>query len=144
MSATDKDADMKILDGLFASIRNTKECAFLKRSLSPLIENVKSSDSAKQSLKPYALKLRDRFVRDAKRSLLFKEDEKKEGADEVTTLRKAFVYLGLFESSVTNLIDLILMMFIATHHDECFMEFSIFQKLSLRSEIHNDFFVMLQ
>jgi hypothetical protein len=47
----------------------------------------------------------------------FKGDAKAEGKDEVTTLRKAFLYLGLFETSITNLIDLLLMLFIVDHHD---------------------------
>ena len=48
---------------------------------------------------------------------LFRETLKTEGKDELATLREAFVYLGLFETSVTNLIDLILMIFIVNHHD---------------------------
>ena len=47
----------------------------------------------------------------------FREDSKTSGTDETTILRKAFLYLALFETSTTNLIDLVLMILIANGHD---------------------------
>ena len=113
----EEDAERKILDDLSMELRKTVEYGFLVKSLSPLIESAKTSDSAKQFLKPHARILAERFEKNGKRMMLFKEDAKAKGKDEITTLRKAFLYLGLFESSVINLIDFILMIFIATHHD---------------------------
>lgn len=112
-----RDADEKALDDFALKLKETREYEFLLKSLFPLVETIKTSGSSKQFLKPYAHTLKDRFERGAKRMLLFKEDAKAEGKDELTTLRKAFVYMGLFESSVTNLIDLVLMIFVVNHHD---------------------------
>lgn len=113
----EQNIDEKILDDISLKLKNTVEYTFLVKSLSPLVEAIETSGSAKQFLKSYAPALKGRFEKSGSRMKVFKEDAKTRGIDEVSTLRKAFVYLGLFESSVTNLVDLLLMIFIANHHD---------------------------
>jgi hypothetical protein len=113
----EQNADEKFLNDLLLKLKNTTEYTNLLKSVSPLVETIKTSDSAKQSLRPYAQTLMDRFEKSAERMKLFKEDAHAEGKDELTTLRKAFLYLGIFESSVTNLVDLVLMVFVINHHD---------------------------
>lgn len=113
----EQDVDEKTLDDISLKLRGTTEYTLLVKSLSPLIEAIKTSVSAKHFLTPYAPTLRDRFEKSGKRMKFFKEDAKAEGKDEGTALRKAFLYLGLFESSVTNLIDLLVMILVADHHD---------------------------
>ena len=107
----------KIVEDLASKMKETREYKLLTTSLFPLIETIKTSGSSKRLLKPCAHTMVDRFRRSSKQMSLFKEAIKTEGNDELSTLRKAFVYMGYFESSVTDLIDLVLMIFVVNHHD---------------------------
>jgi hypothetical protein len=112
------DADIKIVEMASDMLKGTPECKSLVKSLTPLLETIRGSETAKAFLKSAGVfAFRNRFAASARRMRIFKEDARKSGTDEVTTLRKAFLYLALFETSVTNLIDLVIMLFVANGHD---------------------------
>jgi len=119
LSADEKeDTDMEILDKASEMLKRTAEYNNLVKSLAPLIEAIRNSDTAKDFLKSADVDIfQNRFEKSGRRMKKFKEDSKTSGTDETTILRKAFLYLALFETSTTNLIDLVLMIFIANGHD---------------------------
>lgn len=108
----EENEDRKKIDRVYEAVRKSKEYGNIKRVLKPLVQNIKSSDVAKEFLRHYAPKLKNRLRKSKERILLFKEDAKSQDP-----LRKAIVYLALFETTVTNVVDLVLMLFIAVHHD---------------------------
>lgn len=115
-SSKGEEEDRKIIDKLYETVVKTNEYKILRHVLNLLVENVESSESAKGFLRLYAPSLQNRLERSKKLLYFFREDSKLQNG-ELVTLRKAFVYLGLFETSLTNVVDLILMFFIAIHHD---------------------------
>lgn len=112
----EEDEDRRLIDRLYETAGKTEECKKITSILTPLVQNVESSDTAKGFLKLYAPILENRFRKSRELMPFFREDSKLRNG-EFVTFRKAFVYLGLFETSLTNNIDLILMLFGATHHD---------------------------
>jgi hypothetical protein len=105
------------MDALYEAIVKTNEYQFLLKSLLPLVESINASSDAKNMLKPYSQVFRERSGKMAKRALLLKEDLKVTATNEITALRKAFCYLGFFESSLTTVIDTMLTIFVVNHHD---------------------------
>jgi hypothetical protein len=81
-----------------------------------LLAKVELSQKSKEFIKPNASNLQNRFEKNAVRGYRFKELSKLHDG-ELVTLLKAYVFLGLFETTVTNLVDLIIMFFIADGHD---------------------------
>jgi len=116
VSGSEEEKDREILDSLYKTMTQTDEYRALMHVLGMLVENVRSSDVAKDQLTIHAPDLKRRLEKSKRLMYLFKEDSKLQNG-EVVTLRKAFVFLGLFETSLTNVVDLILMFFIAIHHD---------------------------
>jgi len=113
-----EEADAKILEKASEMLKRTPEYNNIVKSLAPLIESIRSSETAKSLLKLGGVHIfQNRFEKSARRMKIFKEDSKISGTDEISILRKAFLYLALFETSVTNLVDLVLMIFVANGHD---------------------------
>jgi len=109
---------MRIIESASEMLKNTQEHNDLVKSLTPLIETIRGSEKAKDVLKSTGTGVfQNRFKQSARRMRIFKEDAKISGTSEITTLRKAFLYLALFETSVINLIDLVIMLFVANDHD---------------------------
>ena len=117
MDSSEEDEEVsKFLDRIIASIKGNAEYETIRSVLQSLVERIESSTTALAFLGQYASNLEQRFDKSRKLMYFFKDDSKLHDS-ELATLRKAFVYLGLFETSLSNLIDLILMLFIALHHD---------------------------
>jgi hypothetical protein len=110
-------SDKELLAEFDSDLKNTSEYKFLIEFLKPLVDNAKHSEFAREFLEPCGDIIQNRFQNMGKRMLNFKNYSKAQGKDEVTVLGKAFVYLGLFETSVTNLVDLILLVLVVNHHD---------------------------
>jgi hypothetical protein len=108
--------DKKKIDEIYESVVQTSEYKQLTNVLSGLVNNLKSSETAKMHLKIYASALQKRFERSKHNLYFFKEDYWPQ-ENEPATLGKAWRFLALHETSLTNAIDLILMIFIAVHHD---------------------------
>lgn len=117
MSSNKEEAkDRKIIEKLYQAVRKFKEYQGLLGFLNSLVENISSSDTAREFIRPYAPSLQNRFKKSGEKMIYFKElSELHDG--QTVTLLKAYVYLGLFETAVTNTIDLILMFFISLDHD---------------------------
>lgn len=49
--------------------------------------------------------------------LILKEDSKADYDSQLNTLRKAFVFLALFETTVTNMLNCLVFLLIRNHHD---------------------------
>lgn len=117
MNSDEKEIeDRRIIERLYQTVRKSKKYKELLGSMDSLAEDLYSSETAKDFMKPYAQSLQKRFKRSGERGYRFKEISKLYDG-ELVTLLKTFVYLGLFETSITNIIDLILMFFISLDHD---------------------------
>jgi len=81
------------------------------------VNNIRSSDSAKKIIEPHSAVLQERFKKSGERMIAFREIAEKLPKGETGTLLNTFVYLGLFETSLVNMIDLILLFLISLHHD---------------------------
>lgn len=108
--------DRERIERLYQNVRELKEYRGLLGFLNSITAEIDSSDKAKRFLKPYAPSLQERFRKSGERMLRFKEVSKLYDGERGALL-KTFVYLGLFETSVRNIIDLILMLLISLHHD---------------------------
>ncbi|MGA3111582.1 MAG: hypothetical protein ABSE15_06055 [Candidatus Bathyarchaeia archaeon] len=122
--------DEKIVEDLYQAMKGIEEYQTLLTSLKPLVEALKTSPYAATVLQSNTYGLMERSEKMKNRALLLKENVDKSRSTETTTLRKAFSYLGLFEASVTTLMDLLLMIFIANHHD-----FYVFQNKAYAKNI---------
>ena len=109
--------DEKLLDDVTKVVRNLKEYRELVGVLKPLVKSVQSSDSARGFIKPHAATLENRFKKSGERMIAFKDVLGKLRKGETGTLLNTFVYLGLFETSITNVIDLVLLLLISLDHD---------------------------
>jgi len=107
----------KLFGEMMVTIRETREYRELVGILNPLVNSIHSSDSAKNFIKPYAAALQNRFKKSGERMMAFREIVDKLPKGETGTLLNTFVYLGLFETSMTNMIDLILLLLISLDHD---------------------------
>lgn len=108
----------EMTERIYKAVRKSKEYKKLLKVINPLLREVEQSKTAKEFIKPYAPKLKNRSKKSGERMFLFREDSLLRDASPATlTLRAAFTYLALFETSVTNTVDLILMLLIATDHD---------------------------
>lgn len=112
-----ENADRKIVDDFSLLLKKHPTYDPLLKAVTPLVNAVRDSEPAKRFLKPHALTLIERFEKSGQRMKLLKEDSKAEGKDQIVTLRKAFLYLALFETAVTNLVDLMVLLLVATHQD---------------------------
>ena len=108
----------------------TTEYQTLLVSIKPLVEGLKTSSYAATVLQSSTYALMQQSEKMKNRALLLKETVNTASSKEATTLQKAFSYLGLFEASVTTLMDLLLMIFIANHHD-----FFVFQNKAYAKNI---------
>lgn len=113
---SEENEDRKFIDRLYKTVGKMEETKNITVILSSLVRDVESSEKAKNFLKLHAPSLQNRFEKSKKLMVFFREDSKLHNG-ELVTLRKAFVYLGLFETSLTNVVDMILMLFVAVHHD---------------------------
>ena len=99
------------------TVRKTREYKELLGVFTPLVNSINSSGSAKSFIKPHSATLDRRFKKSGERMMAFREVVEKLPKGETGTLLNTFVYLGLFETSMTNMIDLVLLFLISLHHD---------------------------
>jgi hypothetical protein len=98
-------------------VYKNKEFWTMANILVPLVKNVSQFPRKKDSLRPSFVLLKDRLEKSARRMKELREDSKSPNTTEIQVLRKTFVYLALFETSITNIIDLIILLLIVNGHD---------------------------
>jgi len=113
----ERKKDLKILDALFEKAKESSEYADLLKLMFPLAAAVKDSDIAKRFLRERIPPLIEKFDKNRARMALFEGYSKAKGKDPVIILGKLFVYLGIFETSLTDLINMILMILMSIGHD---------------------------
>lgn len=112
-----KDEEESFFEDFLRKLKETDDYRTLLATLLPLVEHIKASKSAQEFLKSSSEEIIARSERMQKRYDILKPSLKQKPTDESDTLQKALFYLGFFEVSVTNLVDTILMIFMANHHD---------------------------
>jgi len=117
------DENIAIGDKIANKFKDTKEYKELIAILIPMIQSIRSSPSSRKILNSCAKKMIERSEIQQKRILLLRKTFKLGSQDEVQILQNALFYLGYFEISVTNILDQLIMIFIANNHD-----FYIFRK----------------
>ncbi len=116
MPNNEDEKDEEILNKATALLQNTPEYRRLVLKLKPLIESIsalKQNKKLQESLK----ELQIRFKRSGERMHIFKDDSKVSYDSQLNTLRKAFLFLALFETTVTNMLDCLVFLMILNHHD---------------------------
>jgi len=116
MAQNEEEKDMEILNQVTKLLEHTSEYQQLVLKLKPLVESIYPSSETKEfqeSLKT----LQVRFKRSGERMLILKEDSKADYDSQLNTLRKAFVFLALFETTVTNMLNCLVFLLIRNHHD---------------------------
>jgi len=116
MPQKEEEKDEEILNKATSLLENTTEYRQLVLKVKPLIESISSSKQNKkvqESLK----ELQIRFKRSGERMRIFKDDSKVSYDSQLNTLRKAFLFLALFETTVTNMLDCLVFLMILNHHD---------------------------
>lgn len=100
-----------------SKLKSSKEFLELLAELCPLVERIKNDKKALEILKPCSKEIINRSEKIGSRAQLLKKGLKQKAVDETDTLQKALMYLGYFEMAITTLLDNILMIYIANHHD---------------------------
>jgi len=111
------DEKKRFLDDFAQKLKASNEYKETLSLLTPLIQSLKTSEYSQKILKPCAAKIIARSALQQKRALLLRESLKTIPRNETETLQKALYYLGFFEIAVTNIIDQLIMIYIANHHD---------------------------
>jgi hypothetical protein len=111
------DEQIRSIDDFVQKLKATNEYKESLSLLIPMIQSIKTSEYSREILKPCATKIIARSALQQKRALLLRESLKAIPRNETETLQKALYYLGFFEIAVTNIIDQLIMIFIANHHD---------------------------
>ena len=107
----------KLFEKMMVTVKKRPEYRELLGILKALVNSIHSSGSARNFIKPYSAALQNRFKKSGDRMMAFREVVEKLPKGETGTLLNAFVYLGLFETSMTNMIDLVLLFLISLDHD---------------------------
>jgi len=96
-------------------LEQTSEFQLLVEKLKPLVASILSSREKidKDSIE----QLRPRFEKSGQRMRLFKEDSKADFDSQQNVLRKAFLFLALFETTVKNILDCIVLLLVLNGHD---------------------------
>ena len=111
------DEKKRFLDDFTQKLKASSEYRETLSLLTPLIQTLKTSEYSQKILKPCAAKIIARSTLQQKRALLLRESLRPIPRNETETLQKALNYLGFFEIAVTNIIDQLIMIYIANHHD---------------------------
>lgn len=111
------DEQKRFIDDFVQKLKSSNEYKESLSLLVPLIQSMKTSEYSQKILKPCATKIIARSASQQKRALLLRESLKTIPKNETETLQKALYYLGFFEIAVTNIVDQLIMIFIANHHD---------------------------
>lgn len=117
MSKTDEERDSAILDESIRLLRQTNEYRLLLEKLKPLVQPILSSSDKSKELRDFLRESSNRFKKSRERMRLLKKDSKAEYESQLDTLRKAFLYLVLFETTATNILNLIVMLLVLNGHD---------------------------
>jgi hypothetical protein len=113
----EKKQDLKVLDTLFEEAKKTDEYVDLFKHISPFVGTLRDSDRAKKFLKECMPTLLESLEMSQRRMELFKGYSKAVGKEPVIILGKLFVYLGLFETSLKDSLDMIMLMLMSIGHD---------------------------
>jgi len=116
MSSSDEERDSAIIDESVRHLQRTGEYIQLLQTLQPLVKGIASLRKVEE-LDKILKELENRFKKSGERMLVLKEDSKAGYESQIDTLRKSFSYLALFETSVTNILDLMVMILILNGHD---------------------------
>lgn len=117
MSKSDEERDSAILDASIRLLEQTTEYHLFLEKLKPLVQSILSSSDKSKELTDFLKESFNRFKKSGQRMKHLKENSKAEYESQLDTLRKAFLYLALFETSVTNILDLIVMLLVLNGHD---------------------------
>jgi hypothetical protein len=117
MPKTDEERDSQIIDQFMRELELTAEFKMLVEKLKPLMELILSSQSKKDNFRNSTKQLPIRFRKSGERMSLLKEDSKAGYDSQLNTLRKAFLFLALFETTVTNIVDSIVFLLVLNEHD---------------------------
>jgi hypothetical protein len=85
--------------------------------LKPMIETIKKSECARKVLATCANSTKFQGATQQKRALFLKKSLNLNPKNETETMQEALFYLGFFEVMVTTVVDQLIMIFIASHHD---------------------------
>jgi len=110
------EKDEEILNKATSLLEHTSEYQTLVSKLKPLVESLypyKQNKKFSEEVKELQL----RFKRSGERMHIFKDDSKVDYDSQLNTLRKAFLFLALFETTVTNLLNCLIFLMIRNHHD---------------------------
>lgn len=116
MSGTDEERDSAMVDEEFRRLQRTTEYFQLLKELQPLIEGIASSRKVEE-LDKVLEEASSRSKKSGERMRVLKDDSKAGYESQADTLRKGFLYLALFETSVTNILDLLVIVLVLNGHD---------------------------
>jgi len=117
MSKTDEQRDSETIDQAIHFLKQTPEFKSLTEKLKPLVESILSSSEREGKFRDFLKQSSDRLKKSGTRMRLLKEDSKAEYDSPLNTLRKAFLYLALYETSLTNMLDFVVMLLVFNGHD---------------------------
>jgi len=117
MSRNEDEKDNEILNQTTKLLEQTSEYQKLVVKLKPLVESILSSSEETAKLRDSLKQLQTRFKRSGQRMHLLKEDSKADYDSQLNTLRKAFLFLALFETTVTNMLNCLVVLLIHNGHD---------------------------
>ena len=117
MSKSDEERDSEILDQTAIMLEQTAEYQKLVKKLKPLVKTIQSSSEKVDEFRDFIKPLQTRFEKSEQRMPLFKEDSKADYDSRLNTLRKAFSFLALFETSVANILNCMVILLILNGHD---------------------------
>lgn len=117
MSKTDEEKDLERLDQAVRLLEHSTEYQLLVEKLKPLVASILSSREEIDKLKDFTRQSQIRFEKSGQRMRLFKEDSKTDYDSQLNTIRKAFLFLALFETTVTNILNCIVFLLVLNGHD---------------------------
>lgn len=117
MSKTDEQRDSETIDQAIQFLKQTPEFKSLAEKLKPLVQPILSSSERKGKFRDFLKQSSDRLKKSGTRMRLLKEDSKAEYDSQLNTLRKAFLYLALYETSLTNMLDFVVMLLVLNGND---------------------------
>jgi hypothetical protein len=113
----DEEIDKEMFNQTFKLLEKTSEYQILVVRLEPLVKSIISSSEEKEKLKIPLKSLLTRFEKSGERMRLFMQDSIADSDSQLGTLRKSFLFLALFETSVNNLLDCLVFLLIHNGHD---------------------------
>ena len=117
MSQNENETDNEILNQSIKLLEHTSEYQELIVKLKPLVDSILVSGEGRRQARDSLKQLQTRFERSGQRMLLLKEDSKADYDSQLNTLRKAFLFLALFETTVTNILNCLVILLIHNGHD---------------------------